>query len=289
LLAFIWGGSFYFNSIALQQLPPLTLVWGRVCLAAVTLWAFVILSGTPVPHDKRVWGAFIILGLFNNMIPFGLIAWGQTHISSALASILNATTPLFGVMVAHFFTRDEKMSMPRLMGVLLGFFGVVVMLGASFLSAFDGGFWGQMAVIGAALSYASASVYSRRFSVWGIKPMVAAMGQVSMSTLLLLPLVLFWDAPWRLPALHLSTFTAVVCLGVVSTAIAYILFFRIAFAAGATNITLVTFLIPVTAILLGVSLLNEELLLRHIMGFALIGVGLICIDGRIFSLFSTKA
>jgi drug/metabolite transporter (DMT)-like permease len=287
LLSLIWGGSFYFNGLALRHLPPLTLVWVRVFLAALTLWIVIALWRITLPRDKRVWGAFILMGLFNNIVPFGLIAWGQTHIASALASILNATTPLFGVIVAHFFTTDERMTPAKLVGVVLGFMGVVIMLGGSFINLGSTtsypSLFGQIAVMGAALSYASATVYGRRFHQWHVSPLAVATGQVTISSIMLLPLVIMIDQPWLLPTPDMATVGAMVCLGVVSTAGAYLLFFRILATAGATNITLVTFLIPVSAIFLGVSLLNEQLLNKHIIGFGLIALGLVYMDGRVFA------
>ncbi|MBM6594753.1 DMT family transporter [Microvirga pudoricolor] len=282
LLSVVWGGSFLFVGVAVGELPPLTIVAARVALAAVALLIVLRVMGSSLPRGPRIWGAFLIMGLLNNMIPFTLIVWAQGHIPSGLASILNATTPLFTVIVAHCLTPDEPMTARRLAGVLVGFSGVVVMLGGAALKAFDTGILAQCAVMGAALSYAFASVFGRRFKAWGVAPVTIAAGQVTMSSLVLVPASLSLDRPWSLPAPGLSVIVSIVALALVSTAFAYILFFRLLARTGATNTGLVTFLIPVSAILFGTLLLGEALEPRQIAGMALIAAGLVVLDGRVF-------
>lgn len=283
LLSVVWGGSFLFVGVAVKELPPLTIVACRVVLAAAVLQLVLAALGLRLPHDRRAWGAFLGMGLLNNAIPFTLIVWGQSHIASGLASILNATTPLFTVVVAHFLTADEKLTGPRLAGVAVGFCGVAVMLGASALAIRDAGVAAQVAVLGAALSYACAGVFGRRFRAMGIRPLTTAAGQVTASSLVLLPLALAVDRPWTLPAPSGGALVSLAGLALVSTAFAYILFFRLLARAGATNAGLVTFLIPVSAILFGVVVLGERLEARHFAGMGLIGLGLVLIDGRLLS------
>lgn len=279
-LSFLWGGSFFFIGVAVRALPPFTIVTLRVVFAALVLHAIVRAMGLKMPSDRKPWAIFVTMGILNNVIPFSLIVWGQTYIASSLASILNATTPLFTVIVAHFLTDDEKMTPSRLIGVLIGFAGVVLMIGPGALRGLGVNVMAQIAVLAAALSYAFAGVYGRRFRSMGVAPLVTATGQVTASSLLLIPLAMAVDRPWTLPMPSLEVWGSVIGLAVFSTAVAYILYFRILAMAGATNVLLVTFLIPVSAILLGTTFLREHLALKHFVGMGLIGLGLAAIDGR---------
>ena len=292
LLSLIWGGSFLFIGVAVKELPPFTIVASRVVIAALVLRLAVGVMGVAIPRERTVWAAFFGMGILNNVIPFSLIVWGQQHIASGLASILNATTPLFTVLVAHFLTADERLTGRKLAGVIVGFVGVAVMIGGA---AFDD--WGtnvmaQLAVLGAALSYAVSGVFGRRFRAMGISPMATAAGQISASSMILLPLALLADRPWALPVPSMGTVMSLAALALLSTAFAYIIFFRVLGRAGATNAGLVTFIVPVSAILLGVLVLGETLEPRHFAGMGLIGAGLILLDGRlpaaIAGLFSAK-
>lgn len=279
-LAAVWGGSFFFNAVAIRELPVFTVVVARVALAALFLVVVLRLAGQTMPRDKRVWAAFFGMGLLNNVLPFSLIVWGQQHIASGVASILNASTPLFTVIVAHLFTSDEKMTANRLFGVIVGFVGVAVMIGADAAQALGANIAAQLACLAAAISYAFAGVYGRRFRAMGVAPLATAAGQVTASSLMLIPLMLLIDQPWTLPAPGATAIAALIGVAALSTALAYVLYFRILATAGATNLLLVTFLIPVSAILLGVLVLNETLAPKHLAGMALIGLGLAAIDGR---------
>lgn len=284
MLSVLWGGSFFFVGVAVEALPPLTIVALRVCLAAIVLLAVVYLSGLAMPKRLSVWIAFAGMGLMNNVIPFSLIVWGQTNIASGLASILNATTPLFAVIAAHFFTRDEKFTKSRLLGVCIGFTGVLLMVGHEALRGIGGrDFFPQLAVLGAAFSYSIAGIFGRRFHRMGVKPLVTASGQVTASTVFLIPLALLVEHPWTLSLPGWNVWGAILGLGVLSTALAYVLYFQILSTAGATNVLLVTLLIPVSAILLGSLVLGEHLELKHFIGMGLISLGLFAIDGRLFA------
>ncbi|MET7244566.1 DMT family transporter [Methylobacterium sp. EM32] len=280
-LSVLWGGSFFFVGVALRALPPLTLVSLRVGLAAAILALVLRLRGIPMPRGASVWLAFLGAAFLNNAVPFCLIAWGQTHIASGLAAILNATTPLFGVLVAHVLTDDERLTPNRLAGVLAGLAGVAVMVGPSVLAGLGGEALAQGAVLLAALSYAFAGIYGRRFKRMGIPPLSAAAGQVAAATLLLGPVALAVDRPWTLAAPPVAAVAAVIGLAALSTALAYVIFFRLLASAGATNLMLVTFLIPVSALLLGALVLGEPVVPRQLLGMALIGLGLVAIDGRL--------
>jgi Predicted permeases len=283
LLSIVWGGSFLFVGIAVKELPPLTIVALRVALAAIVLRLVLAVMGMSLPRARRVWAAFLVMGILNNAIPFTLIVWGQSHIASGLASILNATTPLFTVVVAHALTADEQLTGQRLAGVVVGFAGVAIMIGAAAFNVRDASVPAQVAVLGAALSYAFAGVFGRRFKAMGLAPLPSAAGQVTASSLLLLPMALLVDRPWTLPVPSSGALMSVAGLALLSTAFAYILFFRLLARAGATNVGLVTFLIPVSAILFGSLILGERLEPRHFAGMGLIGAGLILIDGRLLS------
>ena len=280
-LAAMWGGSFFFNGVALRELPPFTLVWLRVAVAAAALLLILRLLGQQMPTGSRIWAAFFGMGLLNNVVPFVLIVWGQRHIASGLASILNATTPLFTVLVAHLLTRDERLTPLKAAGVGVGFLGAIYMIGPDALGGLGTALGAQVACLAAALTYALAGIFGRRFRHMGVTPIATAAGQVCASTVLLLPPMLLLDRPWALAPPHATTWAAVLGLGLLSTAVAYVLYFRILAAAGATNLLLVTFLVPVSAILLGSLVLGEALLPRHFAGMALIGAGLACIDGRL--------
>ena len=282
-LSVLWGGSFFFTGVVIKELPPFTIVVLRVGLAAVILNIVIRAMGLRMPTDKAVWAAFFGMGLLNNVIPFSLIVWGQSHIASGLASILNATTPLSTVIVAHFLTRDEKMTGNRLVGVIAGLIGVVVMIGPEVLEGLGTNVLAQLAVLGAALSYAFAGVFGRRFKAMGVAPLMTATGQVTASTLILLPISLMVDQPWQLSMPSTAAWGALIGIAALSTALAYILYFRILATAGATNLLLVTFLIPVSAIILGSLVLGERLDPKHFLGMALIGIGLGAIDGRLLT------
>ncbi len=281
LLSILWGGSFFFVGVAVNDLPPLTIVTLRVGIAAFTLWGIAMMLGLRPPKNLKVWGAFLRMGLLNNVIPFALIVWGQTQIASGLASILNAATPIFTVVVAGILLHDERPTPLKLFGVVLGFVGVVVMIGVPALGGEDS-LLAQLAIVAATVSYAFAGVYGRRFKSLGINPVVTAAGQVTASTFILLPITLFVDGAIDTDRANISTWVAIAGLAVASTAIAYVLYFKILELAGATNVLLVTLLVPVSATLLGSLFLNESLEVIHLLGMALIAFGLSAIDGRLW-------
>lgn len=280
-LSILWGGSFFFVGVAVRELPPLTIVLLRVAIAALALHVVLWRARTSIPADGKTWLAFFGMGLLNNAVPFSLIVWGQTHIASGLASILNATTPIFTVLVSHMMIVDERMCANRIAGVLIGLAGVIVLIGPEALAGVGQDVAAQIAVLAAALSYAFAAVFGRRFKRLGTPPLTTAAGQVTASSLILLPIALYVDRPWTLPAPGLAVWSAILGVALLSTALAYFIYFRILASAGAVNLSLVTFLIPISAIVLGSVFLGESLGLRDVLGMALIGVGLAAIDGRL--------
>ena len=281
ILSVLWGGSFFFIGIAIHSLPPLTLVLLRVSFASAFLWIWRLIRREPMGLSPRLALALTILAVLNNALPFMLFAWAQRTIPSGLASILNATTPIWGVIVAHLFTHDERMTRNRIAGVLLGFAGVAVMIGADLLGQIGTNVLAQLACLGSTLSYALAGVYGRRFRGLGVTPVGVATGSLTAAALVLLPLVLLFEPPWRTPPPAYEAWAALIGLAFLCTAVAYILYFKLLASAGATNSLLVTFLIPVTAILLGTFVLGEQLAPRHFAGMLLIACGLAAIDGRL--------
>jgi len=278
LLSLLWGGSFFFVAIALRGLPTLTVVWARVALGAAFLALALRATGTRWPRERAVWGALIGMGVLNNVIPFTLFVLAQGRITGSMAAILNATTPLWGVVLAHLLTRDEKITPAKAAGLTLGFAGVVVMMGG----VAPGDVWASIACLAAAFSYGLAGIWGRRFRGLGVAPLATAFGQVLCSTVLLAPVWLWLDRPWALPAPGWDVVAAVAGLAALSTALAYLIYFRLLASAGATNLLLVTFLIPVSATLLGVVFLGDAVAVQHLAGFALIAAGLAAIDGRVW-------
>ncbi|SET80442.1 DMT family transporter [Oceanicella actignis] len=278
LLSLIWGASFLTIALALRATGPFTAVFWRACLGAGALWAAALAMRLGVPRDLRFWGACAVMGLLNNVVPFTLMAWGQTSIESGLTAILNATTAVFGVLTAAAFLRDERLTAPRAAGVALGLAGVAAIVGPEALGAFDIRSLGQLAVLGGALSYALASVWGRA-RLGGRPPVVAAAGMTSAATLMMAPLMLLVEGPPRLD-LGAAAWGAILYYALIGTALAYLLYYRILAMAGAANLMLVTLMIPPTAIVLGRVVLDERLAPSAYLGFALIALGLIAIDGR---------
>jgi drug/metabolite transporter (DMT)-like permease len=278
LLSIFWGGSFFFTEIALRDFQPFTVVFLRVTLAALILIGVVYISGQRMPASLRTWGAFVVMGALNNAIPFSLIVWGQTRIDSGVASILNATTPIFTVILAHMFTSDERLTLRNFFGVLVGFLGVYIMIKPELKDGFSWRGLGQVAVIGAAVSYGFAGIFGKRLKK--TSPVVNSAGMLICSSLMMLPLALIIDSPWSLSP-SLEAVAAVFGIALISTVLAYLLYFRILAAAGATNVLLVTFLIPISALLLGVGVLGEVIKALEYIGMACIFLGLIVIDGRV--------
>jgi drug/metabolite transporter (DMT)-like permease len=289
-LSLLWGGSFFFNAVALTGVDAYTLVAVRVTLGAAFLYAVLRATGGRLPTDRAAWRDFAIMGLGNNVIPFTLIAWAQGQgIASGLASILNAATPLFTVVIAHYLTTDERMTPLRIGGILVGFAGVVVMIGGDALAKVGGHLVPELAIIAACVSYAWSAIFARRFSRRGLAPLATAAGQITASATIMVPLVLIFDAPWLHPAPNLGAVGALLGIAALSTCLAYVIYYRILATAGSVNLMLVTLLIPVTAVLLGAVLLGERLALNHFAGMAAIAIGLAAIDGRVLRRFRPPA
>jgi len=280
LLSILWGGSFVFNGVILRELPPLTVVFLRVALASVFLLPLLWAYGIRLPKGVSGWTPFVAIAFFNNVVPFSLIVTGQTYISSGLASILNATTPLFTVMVMA-VAGEEQLSARRVAGVVAGLIGVAVLRGE--VVGFQAGQGiGILLCLGATVSYAVSALLARRLLA-SSPPLGTATFQMLASTVMMAIVAASVEHPWRLPVPGITTWLAVIGLASLSTALAYIVFFQILRRSGASNVMLVTLLIPVTAILLGYLVLDESLSARELAGAAVIGSALLLIDGRVFA------
>ncbi|MBB4257151.1 MULTISPECIES: DMT family transporter [unclassified Bradyrhizobium] len=281
VLSVLWGGSFFFNGAALRELPPLTLVFLRVALGAAMLLPLLRMQGISFPRGTTGWKPFVAMGLLNNAIPFSLIVIGQTFIPSGLASILNATTPLFTVLVMA-AAGEEALHIRRVAGVALGLVGVIILRGWG-LETRPGQGLGILLCLGGALSYGFAALAARRL-LKDSPPLGTATFQLMASTVMMAIIAGVVEQPWRLAVPGVATWSAVLGLAALSTALAYIVFFQIIRRSGATNVMLVTLLIPVTAILLGWLVLGEPISAREIAGAIVIGSALLVIDGRILNL-----
>ncbi len=279
LLGFLWGGSFFFARIAVAEIPPLALVLYRVSIAALVLHLWLGLRGISFAAVLDRPGSFLVLALLNNVIPFSLIFSGQTQIGAGLASVFYATTPLWTILVANLLTSDEKLSAAKLAGVALGMAGAAVMIGPGLLSGLGGPAWAKLAVIGAAISYAFAVVYAKRFK--DIKPTVVATGQLTVAAILMAPIVFFLYSPEQIVTSSIPIWTAILVLAVFTTAFAFILYFNLIASAGATNASLVTLLVPLSAIMLGAVFLGERLKPFELFGMILIMTSLVIMDGRL--------
>ncbi len=280
LLGVIWGGSFLSIRIALDEIPVVTSVLHRTGWAMLVLWAVVVMLRLPIPRDPRVWGAFLVMGLLNNVIPFGLMAWGQLHIETGLTSILNAATAIFGVLVAALFFADERLTLRKGIGVALGFLGVATAIGLKNFLSFDLRSAAQLAVLGGTISYAFAGAWARK-TLSGLPPQIAAAGMLTGSTVVMVPLAILIDGPITLD-LQPQTWLAIAYYAIIATAGAYLLYYRVLSMAGSGNLMLVTLLIPPVAIVLGAIVLGETLQLSALVGFVLLGLGLLILNGTLF-------
>lgn len=282
LLGVIWGCVFLAVALALKEIPVFSLVAMRVAFAAVLLWGIVLIRKKAFPKGWKVWSALIVMGILNNAIPFALLNFGQTQIESGLTSILNAGTVVFATLISAIFLKDERLTHRKLLGVILGMAGVITVIGFQALQTFDLRSLGQIACIGATISYAFAGVWARKH-LSGISPVVSSAGMLTGSTLVITPIAI-WFEGWPTWSFSGQTWLALIYIVVIATAFAYLLYFRVIASAGASNTLLVTLVVPPIAVSLGAMVLSEELPLRSYLGFALIALALAVIDGRIWKL-----
>ncbi len=278
LLAAVWGPSFIFIKIAVGEVPPITLAASRVALAALLLYLVLRLQGRNLPGFGPIWKHFAIMGFVSNALPFVLFSWGEQYIDSALAAILNGTTPIFTILLAHFVFADDRISPTKMMGVLLGFGGLVILILPSLFDGVRATTWGLLGITVAASSYAVAIVYSRK-NLRGLPPMVAPTAQLTMAAVYLVPLSLLVDAPYALPLPSWQALAALFALSVVGTGIGFVIYYRLLEGNSATYLSMVTYLMPVVGIILGVLVLGELLSWNAYAGCALILLGIMTVNG----------
>lgn len=278
LLAALWGPSFLFIKLAVTDIPPLTLVVGRVGIAAVLLYLVLRLQGRNLPKFGRAWKHFAVMALFQNALPFALFNWGEQHIDSALAAILNGTTPLFTMLLAHLFIADDRLTMDKLLGIIVGFGGLLLLIAPSLFEGFQVTTWGLIGVTFASVSYGIAIVYSR-LHLRGLPPLVAPTAQLTLATLYMLPLSLIFEHPFSLPLPSLSAIGSLVALAVFGTALAFVIYYYVIERTSATSVSMVTYLVPVFGVALGVAVLGEQLSWSAYVGCALILLGVMVVNG----------
>jgi drug/metabolite transporter (DMT)-like permease len=281
VLALIWGGVFLAVRLALDEVPFVTSVAHRVFWAAIILWIYVWLRGLSVPRDRRTWIALLVMGCLNNVIPFSLMAWGQLHIESGLASVFNSATAIFGVIIAALILADERLTTRKVVGSLIGFFGVATAIGLESLRNFDIISLAQLAVVAGTISYGFAGVWAR-INLSALTPQVAAAGMLTGSSIVMVPAAFVIDG---VPSFDLSaTALGAIAYNVIfATAGAYLLYYRILAAAGSANLMVVTLLMPPISIMLGALALDETLSTNVYVGLAFLALGLTILDGRVLA------
>lgn len=277
-LAALWGPSFLFIKVAVEEIPPLTLVLGRVSIGAAFLLLVLLLQRRRLPVDRRLWGHLAVIALLHNALPWVLLSWGEQYIDSALASILNGTTPLFTIVLAHFLVEGDRITSSKLLGVLLGFAGLFLLILPSLRGGVQASTWGLIAVTAAAALYGVAIIYSRQH-LRGLPPLVAPASQLLLATLYMLPLAVIIDRPWTLPTPSAAALGSLVALGIMGTGLAFIVYYRLIESADSTYVSMVTYVIPVFGVILGVLVLNEQLTWYALAGFALILLGVMVVNG----------
>jgi drug/metabolite transporter (DMT)-like permease len=276
-LSIIWGSAFMLVKVVLEEVPPMTLVAGRLTSAAVVLVGVLYATRKSFPRELRDWYPFVVLGLANNVFPFTMLTWGQQHIDSSLAAILTASMTLSTALLAHVWI-GERLTADRAAGILIGFAGVVVLIGADLRDITDSSTLGQLAVLFGVLGYSVGTVFARG-RLEGIDPVQAAAGQTLVGAAVMIPIALLVDVPYGDISLTPKIIAAWVTLGVVASAVAYLIFFPLIRRITATQAATVTYLIPVTAVFLGALVLDERLGANSFAGLALIILGVWIVNG----------
>lgn len=257
LLGAIWGTSFLFIKIIVNEVPPLTLVAGRTGFAALLLWGFIVLRKIPLPKHPKVWQAFAIVGIFNGAVPYTLISWGEQFIPSGWASLLQATTPIFTILAAHFMTQDDRITGKKAAGVILGFTGVGLLILPEIQMGNLGSTWGMLAIVGSSISYALASIFARK-RLQGLSPVLSSAGQLTFGFVYILPLSLLIDRPFML-APSSKVLLSWAALTLFGTVVAYNIYYALLERTNATFTVSVTYIVPIFGLILGALILNETL------------------------------
>ncbi|HNS39160.1 MAG: DMT family transporter [Anaerolineae bacterium] len=278
MLAAMWGPSFLFIKVAVEEIPPLTLVLGRVSIGAIFLLIVLLSQRRRLPRDRRLWKSLAVMAMLHNTLPWVLLSWGEQYIDSSLASILNGTTPIFTIVLAHFMVEDDRITSSKLLGVVLGFAGLFLLIVPSLTDGVQATTWGLVAVAVAAALYGVAIIYSREH-LRGLPPLVAPATQLSLATLFMLPVTLLVDRPWTMESPSAAALGSLVALGILGTGLAFIVYYRLIETADSTYVSMVTYIIPVFGVILGVLVLDEQLTWHTLAGFALILFGVMVVNG----------
>ena len=279
LLGLIWGGTFFLSEILLLELSPFQIVFHRVSIAALVMVLYITIKGIALPKDGRIWLALAVMGLLNNAIPFSAIVFGQQYITGGMASILNSTTAFFGVMLSGIFLKEEAITMPKVIGVIMGILGVIIIMGFDTLSSLSLTNIGQILIILSSISYAFASIWGK-FQVKNLGVEVTATGMLITSSVWMFILATMVEGlPFE--ALSMRSTLSLLTFAILCTSVAYLLYFAILKQAGAANLTLVTIIIPPFALILDAVALGEMVSLQELIGFAIISLGLLVISGKL--------
>lgn len=278
LLAALWGPSFLFIKVAVEDIPPLTLVLGRVAIGATFLLIVLWAGGRRLPRERRLWRHLAVVAMLHNALPWVLLSWGEQYIDSALASILNGTTPIFTIILAHFLVPGDRLTASKMLGVLLGFAGLFLLILPSLADGAQASTWGLIAVTAAAAIYGVAMIYSRNH-LRGLPPLVAPASQLLLATAYMAPPALLFDRPWALPLPSTAALLSLLLLGILGTGLAFIVYYRLLETANPTYISMVTYVIPIFGVILGVIVLGEQLTWYALAGFAFILLGVMVVNG----------
>jgi len=275
ILGTIWGASYLFIKVIVAEVPAFTLVAGRLTLAAIIMWGILRARGLSLPRSLRMWRAYAVLGVLGAAVPYSLISWGEQYISSGLASLLQATTPIFTVILAHFLTNDERVSIAKIMGASIGFVGVGILMLPDLRQGLQANLLGQLAIVGSSLCYAGAAIYARS-RLRGQPALVSATGQLTMGMVYTLPASLLIDRPFDLSP-SLPVLASWLVLTILGTVVAYVIYFTLIERSSATFTTMVTYIIPVNGLILGALVLNESLDVTTLGSLALILLGVLLV------------
>ena len=278
-LGLIWGGTFFLSEILLLELSPFQIVFHRVSIAALIMVLYLKIKGIALPKDGRTWAALAVMGLLNNAIPFSAIVFGQQYITGGMASILNSTTAFFGVMLSGLILKEEAITAPKFIGVIMGILGVAMIMGFDTLSSLSLTNIGQILIMVSSISYAFAGIWGK-FQVKNLGVEVTATGMLITSSVWMFILSTTVEGlPFE--ALSMRSALSILTFAILCTAVAYLLYFAILNQAGAANLTLVTIIIPPFALILDAVALGEMVSLQEILGFLVISMGLLVISGKL--------
>jgi drug/metabolite transporter (DMT)-like permease len=277
-LGFMWGSSYLFIKLAVDDFGTFTLITLRLGIGAAFLWAVIRATRTAIPRDRRVYRTLLVMAVINIVVPFTLITWAEQSVDSALAAILNSTVPLFVIVIAPMFLPDEPIRINGLIGLAIGFIGVVLIVSPGLVAA-DGDPAGELALLGSSFSYAIGNVYARK-NVRGLAPMIPAVFQVTFGLIIVAVLAIVLEQPWATATPDAEAWFSVIWLGILGSGMAYLAYFRLLSHWGATRTALVAYLLPVVGIVLGFLVLQEPIGPTLIVGTALVIAGVAIVNGR---------